>query len=313
MVLLPLFLLFLPPVILFFLDNNWLILLFPAILILILAFSLRGSWFTPTFDFHNNCYYCDKRKPRYGDLTTLRDYISFSKIAGIQLLSKVVHGSKGRSWTAYEINLVLKEDHSRIYVVSCRNFQKCSDWAAEIAKKLNIPLVKHTDKKAYSKPAPLWVGILFLVIFGGTGSLLIIFTTVLPAIKNHQAKSWIKTPATVISSRVLSEKRRSKNGSYTVYKAVVTYNYTFKNRVYTGKNYSMFSDFTRSSSSQRKIVRNNPPGRRIICFVDPAAPQHAVISTEISSWELTTNILPPFIFIIAGGVVFFTVLRQKKR
>ena len=117
----------------------------------------------------------------------------------------------------------------------------------------------------------------------------------------------------MISSRVLSEKRRSKNGSYTVYKAVVTYNYTFKNRVYTGKNYSMFSDFTRSSSSQRKIVRNNPPGRRIICFVDPAAPQHAVISTEISSWELTTNILPPFIFIIAGGVVFFTVLRQKKR
>ena len=67
-------------------------------LLLLVIFLLRKFSKTAVFDFENKCFHRSRKPPRYGDLSTLKDYLPFSQIAGVQFLYKVVHGHKGHSY-----------------------------------------------------------------------------------------------------------------------------------------------------------------------------------------------------------------------
>lgn len=304
-----LFIVIIPIILAFFVS--WIVLIYSAILILILSFTLKKAILTPTFDFRNRCYYCDWKKPRYGDMSTLRNHIPFSGIVAIQMLSKVVYGSKGSSHTAYEINIV-SADGSRTTAAVLRDLTHASLYAKEIAEKLGVKAVENTHNKVPVKRVHLWLGILILTMFGACGIMGIITCFIRPLMENIDARSWIKTPAVVTSSQLSSKKQRSKHSSYTVYLATVKYNYIFNGRKYSGKRYNTFNGYTQRRSSQVNIIKQYPRGKNTVCFVNPAAPEKAVLNRDFSFWDLAKSTMPGLFFIGFGIVVFIIIFCKWK-
>lgn len=308
-------LILLPSVIAGAVSGQLIFILLPAFFIAaIILCTFKKFLRTPTFDFRYRCYHCDWRKNEYGDPTLSRGYVPFSDIAGIQVLSKIIYGSKGHSRTAYELNLI-KKDRSRIGVIADKDQEQITAHAAAIAKKLEIPLIENHENKVLSKPTPLWLGILFLVLFGGAGIMAFYSTVAIPLCRNHQTQSWIETPAVVTSGKISSMKRRSKNGSYTVYKAEITYCYRFNDKVYSCSNYDMFHDFSQIKSTQVKLLKEYPVGKTFFCYVDPESPQNAVVSRKVNFFEVFQNTALSAFFIIAGTAAFVIILisRCKKK
>ena len=282
------------------------------ILLLFLIFDLKNMLCTPVFDFEKKCYYRDFRSPKYGDMSTLKDYLPLSKITGIQLLFKVCRGSKGATWQAYELNIIT-DDLKRLHITSSKNLEQLRQEGEKLAEKIGVPLKIHDRCKVTAKKTPRWVGILFLVIFTGLGLAAFFFTVAQPLYRNSRAAGWKKTPAIILKSHVDSQRRRSKNGSYMAYKAVIHYRYEFKGQVFESQRYSIFSeDFTRGASEKHRIVRACPPGNKIICRVDPANPEEAVISTRLPWSELLSSSILS-LFLTSTGLLAFSAIWKSRR
>ena len=97
------------------------------------------------------------------------------------------------------------------------------------------------------------------------------------------------------------------------YKAVIHYRYEFKGQVFESQRYSIFSeDFTRGASEKRRIVRACPPGKKIICRVDPANPEEAVISTRLPWSELLSSSILS-LFLTSIGLLAFSAIWKSRR
>lgn len=295
-----------------FASGSWFAMIIPAVALLILSIASKSFLSTPTFDFSNNCYYCDSRKPKYGDVTTLKHYLPLSKITAIQLLFKTVRGSKGSVRQGYELNLVT-DDVKRVFVTDSSNYARLRKAAEELAARLNVPLKEYSRNKIASKPVPRWCGFIFLFFFSGMGMIGLYQNVLQPLQRNLQAQKWSSQPAVVTKSIVETQRRHSKSSSYTVYKAVISYRYFYKGKEYTSDLYSMFNDFKRSGSTARQLVRNYPPGKQIRCFVNPDVPFQAVIDKKIPAAGLCLEAGGYMIFICAGIGVFLLLWSQRKR
>ena len=289
-------------------------LIFQAFVLTILGIVYWCNRNVPTFDFSNGCFYNDSKKPRYGDFSTLKDYLPLKKITAIQLLFKTVYGGKGSRRTVLELNL-FTDDLKRVHVTDSSDLKQMRKAAEMLSEKLNVPLKEcEPDPAKKSKPAPRWLGFLFFFIFGSIGVGGFYTYALSPLIENFNSRNWKEVPAVVVKSHVENARRRSKNGHYTVYRARISYQYRFNGKVYTCENYSAFTrDFSRGSSEKFRLVRNNPPGRKIVCFVNPAAPQQAVCSREIPSWQLIWEGGYFLIFAVFGVVVCGFIWKQSKK
>ena len=295
-----------------FFHGVWAAVFIALTIFLVMIFKLRELLCTPVFDFEKKCFYRDFRAPKYGDVSTLKGYLPFSKITGLQLLYKICHGSKGATWQAYELNLIT-DDLERLHITDSKDLDRLRTAGEKLAERLGVPLKIHDHNKLTPKKTPLWAAILILLIFSGLGLTALFFTVLQPLYKNCKAEKWIKTPAVVLKSYVDSQRRRSKSGSYMAYKAIVTYRYNFKGQWFTSKRYSIFSDdHTRGASAKRRIVRAFPPGKEIQCLVDPAAPDEAVISTKLPVSELLGAAVLSLVFVFAGLFGFVTMWKSGR-
>ena len=289
-------------------------LIFPAFALTIFGIVYWCNRNIPTFDFSNGCFYNDRKKPRYGDFSTLKDYLPLKKITAIQLLLKTVYGGKGSRRTVLELNL-FTDDLKRVHVTDSSDLKQMRKAAEMLSEKLNVPLKEcEPDPAKKSNPAPRWLGFLFLFIFGSVGVGGFYTNTLSPLIENFNSRNWKEVPAVVVNSHVEDARRRSKNGHYTVYRAKICYQYLFKGKLYTSEIYSAFSrDFSRGSSEKSRIVRNNPPGRKIVCFVDPLTPQRAVCSREIPWGQLLLEGGTFLIFAVFGVAVCGFIWKKSKK
>ena len=295
-----------------FASGSWFALIIPAVALLVLIIASKSFLSTPTFDFSNNCYYCDDKKPEYGDLSTLKNYLPLSKITAIQLLFKTVRGSKGKVRQGYELNLVT-DDVKRIFVTDSGSYDKLRKAAEELAQRLNVPVKESSRNKVTSKPVPRWCAFIFLIVFSGMGTIGLFQNVLHPLLQNFQAQTWLSCEGTVTKSFIDSQRRRSKNSSYTVYKARISCKYFYNDREYTSENYSFFNDFTRSSYRARTLVSKYPAGKKITCFVNPANPFQAVIDKKIPAAHLCTEAGGYLVFICAGLGIFFLLWSQRKK
>lgn len=91
-----------------------------------------------------------KTDPVFGDYALLRD------VEGLQICSKTVSGSEGGSWTALELNVVMKRPlRARVPVICHGNRAALFEDARKLAKFLNVPLVDHCDEPIQGKRLPL--------------------------------------------------------------------------------------------------------------------------------------------------------------
>ena len=274
------------------------------------------------FDFNRKCYWKDSRKLRMGENPErMKDYLSFKNIESLQIITERCKGSKGATWFSYELNIVC-HNGTRYNVIDHGGLEQIRKDGRQLADMLGVPLheVKYrsenSKKKADNVKALLIVSCVTSVI-----ALIMIFGMILyPAIKYWQVQSWAATPAVIKQCYLDQYTTRSKHGRQTHYYVNITYTYTRNGQTYQGNNFDVGG--SRSSTKSRsimramqRIIRHLPPGRQVVCYVNPSNPADSLLLRELPLAYLLDCLSCIFFSILP--IVFFSLYflakRKKKR
>lgn len=292
---------------------------FPLLIAGIMIFVTKRQ---AVFDFNRKCYWRDRRTLRMGENPErMKDYVSFKRIASLQIIRELCHGSKGSTWYSYELNIVC-QDGFRYNVVDHGGLEAVREDGRRIADALHVPLNEimrssnnlTRSRRQNNKLAALIAGCVFSAI-----GLIILFTSLIPpAVISMQAKNWKPVPAVVEKSYLDSFTTRTKSGRKTYYRIKISYTYSYNGATYRGTEY----DLTRSSGSgvtvgvsqMRRIVQSHPAGKRITCYVNPSNPRKALIDRELSAAYLFDWLIFGFIMLVPViWFILYFVLKRKER
>ncbi len=115
---------------------------------------------------------------------------------------------------------------------------------------------------------------LFALPFFLAGAFIIYLLFAGPALEIYKAQSWVPTPCTVMSSRVVGDE---------TYSVEIVYTYTVAGVEYQSDRYDFVNVSTSSYDDKYEAVRENPAGSRAICYVNPDNPAEAVFHRDLSS------------------------------
>ena len=79
--------------------------------------------------------------------------------------------------------------------------------------------------------------------------------------------------------------------------------YEHNGKQFLGGQYSIGSNVYDSEADAQKIVSKYPPGETAICFVDPNAPDSAVLSRELSRGGIWVYSFGGGIFLLFGSLL----------
>ena len=136
----------------------------------------------------------------------------------------------------------------------------------------------------------LGIGLLFTAVGGGLTILLL----VVPGLRLIDARAWVETPATVISSTV----RSWSTDDGTSYGADVLYEYSAGGRSWRSNRRSFFPMSSSDYDDAHTTVRRYPTGASTTCFVDPDNPTKSVLDKRFRPVYLIG--LFPLLFLGAG-------------
>lgn len=118
------------------------------------------------------------------------------------------------------------------------------------------------------------------------------------------AGAWESTEGTVISSSV--RVHRGKNGSTS--SPYVAYSYVVDGRTYENDDFSTISFSTSGRNDCAEAARYRP-GDKTTVYYKPDNPAKSVLNVRTSPFDYVILIFP-LIFVVLGGVVFFSTLRR---
>jgi hypothetical protein len=127
-----------------------------------------------------------------------------------------------------------------------------------------------------------------------------------PVIKIADARHWPAVPCTVVSSRVQSHD--SDDG--TTYSVDILYKYEINGHEYKANRYHFLGGSSSGYRGKARIVREHPPGRKMICYVNPKDPTDAVVQRGFSR-GMWFGLLP-LLFVLAGAAGIAGALRKGK-
>lgn len=120
--------------------------------------------------------------------------------------------------------------------------------------------------------------------------------TVRPMLLAYSARQWLPTPCVIDSSEVVSHS--DSDGS--TYSVAITYSYRFAGQPYTSQRYHFGVGSTGGRKGKDDIVRRFPAGSEAVCYVNPAAPQEAVLDR---AWQMEYAFgAVGLLFAVAGGM-----------
>jgi hypothetical protein len=137
---------------------------------------------------------------------------------------------------------------------------------------------------------------LFFLLFFLIGAVLFYFLTIRPAMQALAARDWQKTPCVIESSQVKTHS--SSDGS--TYSVEVVYRYFCNGREYTSDRYHFATGSTSGRKGKVAIVSRYPPGTETYCYVNPAAPNEAVIERGLTP-DLAFGAIG-LVFALVGGL-----------
>lgn len=148
--------------------------------------------------------------------------------------------------------------------------------------------------------------LVFCSIFGLAG-FAIFFGVAVPQVREYVAiQSWVETPAQVIWSRVVAV-----SGKSTTYKAEIFYRYTVQGREYHSTRDELMGGSSSGRKGKQAVVEANPPGKALICYVNPTKPWQAILKREVG-WSALLILFPlPFMAFGIGG--WWMALREKRK
>ena len=115
----------------------------------------------------------------------------------------------------------------------------------------------------------------------------------------------------VVKSDVKRERHRTKNGSYTVYIADISYRYDYKGKTYDSGRTAFIEEEYSSSAAAQRVVNANPPGKKIYCLMDPQRPSRAVLTRKIVWKALLLGGVVSTVFL--GFALFMGVQALRRR
>lgn len=145
---------------------------------------------------------------------------------------------------------------------------------------------------------------LFLFIFLAMGTLFEVLV-VREFFRALAQRSWQPVQCRIVTSAVEDESRNDIKYTFTV-----QYTYDYEGQAYTGSLYKRSYSGSDSYSDTEKIAAAFPPGRPVMCYVDPAEPSTAVL--EMDSLLVGLVIPAPWIFMLIGAVGIYCIWRKPK-
>lgn len=121
-----------------------------------------------------------------------------------------------------------------------------------------------------------------------------------PIIKIIQSQTWVETACTIISSEV-AEKDDSDE---TTYKVDIKYKYKFNDVAYESKQYNFINTYSSGRKSKVKVVKEYPPNKTTVCYVNPDNPTQAVIYRGLEADFIYIIVPMLFVLVGAGGIGF---------
>jgi hypothetical protein len=141
----------------------------------------------------------------------------------------------------------------------------------------------------------------FFALFGLAGALTFWLLAVRPVLRAVEARSWVESPAEIVSSAVEAHSG-SKGGS--TYSVAIAFDYTFGARTYRGDHYDFETGSSSGRDAKQEVVDRFPAGAKTTCWVNPKNPVEAVIDRNLGWWILWGLFPLPFLGVGLGGLVF---------
>jgi hypothetical protein len=137
----------------------------------------------------------------------------------------------------------------------------------------------------------------FFLLIGGV---IFVFMFVRPVLGILDARNWVETPCVVESSQVRSHS--SDDG--TTYSVDILYRYEINGREYKSNRYHFMGGSSSGRGAKRAIVREHPPGRETVCYVNPKDSTEAVLERGFTN-DLWFGLIPlVFVGVGAGGILW---------
>ena len=272
-------------------------------------FGVRKQKF-PEFDLVRENFYPEGRARSVRELSGGEEnLIPFREMRGFRMTSHIV-GSGRNSHRVFELELLCSGDRSFLLLHHSDLAAFCRD-ALALSRALHLPL-----------PAPEWDwragldsrrrGAITLIVIGvfffGISSVFNYFIWIQGALAMRRAGDWVKVPATVRSSAV----KRSGSGKKASYRFEVDYQYRFGERTFSGSACDFWSNVNGGRGEAEALQRQYPAGSSCFCWVNPAAPNEAVLS---KSWPSRITLMALFIglFHLVGAGIVVAGVRQLVR
>ena len=119
---------------------------------------------------------------------------------------------------------------------------------------------------------------LFFVPFFLTGAAFFGVVTVGPLLLIRASRDWPATPCVVESSRVIFH--QSDDGNRATYSIEIVFHYTVAGQPRTARRYSFVVGAWSGLRAKEAVVAAYPAGREAVCFVNPKAPDEAVLNRD---------------------------------
>ena len=152
-------------------------------------------------------------------------------------------------------------------------------------------------------------GVLFGLVVAAMGGFFV-FALLIGYQRAKQTRDWEKTRCIITRSGV-AEERPTRN-SPMAYRAVIEYRYSFGGKSWTGSSIKRVDGSSSHSQRAESKVAKYPLGRQLHCWVNPQAPEQAIL--EHNTLAPLYTVWFPGLFVVAGlGISGGALWRARKR
>ncbi len=146
-------------------------------------------------------------------------------------------------------------------------------------------------------------GTMFFGVFAAMGMLFLVLMG-REVLKELRTRSWEATPCNIESIAVIE--KRGNDSPFTI---AVRYHYSVRGRSYTSEQFAIKERTFRRGSEAAQVADGFPAGASATCYVNPDAPQEAVLERE---WPpIILMLLLPLVFIAIGVIGIIATWRTK--
>jgi hypothetical protein len=139
----------------------------------------------------------------------------------------------------------------------------------------------------------------------------------IPWRRAKETHAWTKTPCVIVES--YAREVQSGDLTHTTHRVFLRYRYSLGGKEYTGTKWrrityageedESLSRKTPHASEAEKLVEKYPAGTATVCWVNPGAPEEAVLEHQTTAAIYT--LWWPMLFAVGGAGIVWSALRRK--